>query len=460
VVIFGALVAKVTSHKVIRHKEETIKYKLPLTNYNALLKILPDDDILSQCIHCGMCLATCPTYELTKLEISSPRGRIKLINAVAKGQLEITDTFAYEMNFCLDCQACETACPAGVKYGTMVEASRNLVEKAGYESMLKKIVKKIIFGFLLLHPKRFQSAARILYYYQNSKIRKILHSSYIINKYFKRLIEIDKLAPAVSKIYGDDIIPEITKCNIKPKFKTAILTGCLMDVMFADINIDTAYVLNKLDCEVIKPKGQVCCGSLPGHNGDYETAKEMAKRNIDAFEKYDYDYLISNSSGCGAFMKEYKNLLKDDPHYANKAVTFSNKVKDVMEFIDEKFPAINFNSFNETITYHDACHLVHTQKIFNEPRRVLNSVKGLKLNELEEASWCCGSAGIYNIIHYKESMVLLQRKMNHIKDTKAKIVLAGNHGCIAQLKYGAAKFNINVEVRHPVTFLKKILTNE
>ena len=376
---------------------------------------------------------------------------------LAKGELQITDTFAYEMNFCLDCQACETACPAGVKYGSMVEASRTIVDQAGYESLFKKITKKIIFRFLLLYPKRFEAAARILFIYQNSIIRKRLHSSKFIAKYFGKLIEIDKLSPPVSKIFGDNIIPEITKSQANPKYKTAILTGCLMDVMFADVNTDTAEVLHSLNCEVIKSKDQICCGSLPGHNGDYITAKEMAKRNIDAFEKYDYDYLVSNSSGCGAFMKEYKNLLKDDPLYADKAEIFSNKVKDIMEFIAEKFPDFNFNTYNETVTYHDACHLVHTQKIFNEPRRVLNSVKGLQLDELEEAGWCCGSAGIYNIIHYDESMKLLERKMNHIRNTNAKIVLAGNHGCIAQLKYGASKFNVNVEVQHPVTLIKNIM---
>jgi len=428
-------------------------------NLDKLLQTLPDDDVLSQCIHCGMCLATCPTYELTKLERSSPRGRIRLINAVAKGELHITCTFAYEMNFCLDCEACETACPAGVKYGSMVQASRSVIAQAGHETLLKKIIKKIIFSHLLLYPERFRATARLLYFYQNSKIRKIIHSSKITAKYFGYLIELDKLAPPVSKVFGNAMIPEIIKSQKESKYKTAILTGCLMDVMFADVNLDTVEVLKKLDCEVIKPGNQFCCGSLPGHNGDFLTDKELAKRNIDAFEKYDYDYLISNSSGCGAFMKEYKYLLKDELLYTEKAEIFSNKVKDIMEFIAEKFPHVAYNNYNETITYHDACHLVHSQKIYNEPRRIINSINELQLIELEEANWCCGSAGIYNIIHYTDSMKLLERKMNHIRDTKAKIVLAGNHGCIAQLRYGASKFKVNIEVQHPVTLIKNTLHN-
>jgi glycolate oxidase iron-sulfur subunit len=428
--------------------------------YKSLLKLLPNDDVLSQCIHCGMCLATCPTYELTKHERSSPRGRIRLINAFAKGELSITDTFTYEMGFCLDCQACETACPAGVKYGEMVEASRNIIEQSVNKTLFSRIIKKIIFRFLLLHPNRFKIVARMLYLYQNSKIRKLIHSNKIVSKYFRNLLELDKLAPSVSKVFGEDLIPEITSLQIKPKFKTAILTGCLMDVMFADVNLDMVDVLKNLDCEVIKPEKQFCCGSLPGHNGDLITAKELARKNIDAFEKYNYDYLVSNSSGCGAFMKEYRTLLKDDSQYARKAEIFSGKVKDIMEFISEKFPNFSFNSYNETVTYHDACHLVHSQKIFNEPRAILNSVKDLKFIELEEATWCCGSAGIYNIIHYTDSMRLLERKMNHIRNTNAKIALTGNHGCIAQLRYGASKFNVDVEVQHPVTLIKNSFHQE
>ena len=428
--------------------------------YKSLLKNLPNDDVLSQCIHCGMCLATCPTYELTKYERSSPRGRIRLINAVAKGELNITETFAYEMDFCLDCQACETACPAGVRYGAMVEASRDIIEQSGYKSFFSKIIKKIIFRFILLNPNRVKTAARLLYVYQNSKIRELIHSSKIASKYFRNLLELDKIAPPVSKVFGEDLIPAIVSLQKNPKFKTAILTGCLMDVMFADINLDTLEVLKNLDCEVIRPENQFCCDLYRHIMEDLNTAKELAKKNIDAFEKYEYDYLVSNSSGCGAFMKEYKTLLKDDSQYAGKAEIFSGKVKDMMEFISEKYSNFNFKSCNETVTYQDACHLVHSQKIYNEPRRLLNSVNDLIFVELEESTWCCGSAGIYNIIHYNESMQLLERKMNYIKNTNANIILAGNHGCIAQLRYGASKFNVDVEVQHPVTFIKNLFQRE
>ena len=251
------------------------------------------------------------------------------------------------------------------------------------------------------------------------------------------------------------MIEEITPAKGEEKYKAAFLTGCLMNVMFADINKDTVDVLSACGCEVISPKEQVCCGSLPGHNGDFETAKQLAKKNIDVFSKYNFDYIILNSAGCGAFMKEYGHLFKDDAKYAKRAEEFSKKVKDISEFIDEIKPNVFKNIVSEDITYHDACHLAHTQKIVNEPRNMLDMIPGLNQKPLEESTWCCGSAGIYNIVRYEDSMKILERKMDNIKNTNAKIVLTGNPGCISQLKYGAEKFNVNVEVLHPVSILKK-----
>ncbi len=420
-----------------------------------LLGVLPNDDVLEQCIHCGMCLATCPTYELTKLERSSPRGRIKLIKSVARGEMAITPTFAEEMNFCLDCQACETACPAGVKYGSMVEAARVEVANAGFGSPIGNFIKKVSLKYILPNNLLLKFISRLLYIYQNFGIQKLIHSTGLLKLISPKLNEIDKLSPRVSKKFSDSFIKEITPAIGEQKYKTAFLTGCLMNVMFADINKDTVDVLSACGCEVISPKDQVCCGSLAGHNGDFEIAKILAKKNIDVFKKYDYKYLILNSAGCGAFMKEYGHLLKDDPEYSKQAKEFSDKIKDISEFISEIKPGILNNIVNDEVTYHDACHLAHSQKIVNEPRQMLNMIPGLIQKTLEESTWCCGSAGIYNIVRYEDSMQILERKMKNIKDTNAKIVLTGNPGCISQLKYGAEKFNVDVEVLHPVTILKK-----
>ncbi len=422
-----------------------------------LLGVLPNDDVLEQCIHCGMCLATCPTYELTKLERSSPRGRIKLIKSVARGEMAITATFAEEMNFCLDCQACETACPAGVKYGSMVEAARVEISNAGFGSSIGNLIKKISLKYILPSYTLLKILSRLLYVYQNFGIQKFVHSSGLLKLISSKLNEIDKLSPRVSKKFSDSLINEITPAIGEEKYKTAFLTGCLMNVMFADINKDTVDVLSACGCEVISPKNQVCCGSLAAHNGDFETAKNLAKKNIDVFKKYNYKYLILNSAGCGAFMKEYGYILKDDAQYSKSAEEFSKKVKDISEFIDEIKPDVFKNLVNEDVTYHDACHLAHSQKIVNEPRSMLDMIPGLNQKPLEESNWCCGSAGIYNIVRYDDSMKILERKMKNIKDTKAKIVLTGNPGCISQLKYGAEKFNVEIEVLHPVSILKKAL---
>ena len=458
-------------------------------DYKELLKILPDDDILQQCIHCGLCLATCPTYDITKMERSSPRGRIRMIRSVARGEMEMSELFAEEMNFCLDCQACETACPAGVKYGIMVESARVVVDEAGYGSKFGLAVKRFALRKVVASRIGLKFISRVLWLYQKMGLQKLVRLTGILKIFSKNLAEIEKLSPAIANRFSDTQIKEIELPKGEVKYKTAFHFGCLMNTMFADINIDTIDVLKECGCKIVTPKDQVCCGSLMGHNGDMDFALKLARKNIDAFEKHDYDYLISNSAGCGAFMKDYAHLLKDDPDYADKAKRFSSKVKDVMEFFSEQKPILNFKNViskessteksesnlskqislpinrdrddnhkeNQLVTYHDACHLIHAQKVSIQPREVIKSLPGVNYTELEEASWCCGSAGIYNVVRYDDAVKQLERKMQNIKNTKAKIVLTGNPGCMGQIKHGTQKFNVDVEVLHPVTLIKRFL---
>ncbi|MBZ0200050.1 MAG: (Fe-S)-binding protein [Ignavibacteriaceae bacterium] len=422
-----------------------------------LLGVLPDDDVLAQCIHCGLCLATCPTYELTKLEISSPRGRIRLIKAVARGEMELSQKFADEMNFCLDCQACETACPAGVKYGSMVEAARVEVDNSEFISPLTKVVKKIALKYIVGSKRNLKIFARLLYFYQNFGLQKIVHFTGLIKLFGKNMGEIDKLAPRVSKKFSDTFIPEIFNPNGEVKYKTAMLTGCLMNVMFADVNKDTHELLQKIGCQIYTPKDQVCCGSMQAHNGDFETAHNLAKQLIKVFSREEYDYLISNSAGCGAFMKEYGSIFKDDPEYSERAKSLSSKVKDITEFLSEENPEIVYKTLEQTATYHDACHLAHTQKIVSQPRTVLSRIPGLNMVPLEESTWCCGSAGTYNIIQHETSMKILDRKMENIKNTGAGIVITGNPGCMRQIEYGAKRFKVAAKVLHPATVLNRVV---
>jgi glycolate oxidase iron-sulfur subunit len=457
--------------------------------YKELLKILPHDDVLQQCIHCGMCLATCPTYDITKLERSSPRGRIKMIKSVARGEMEISRIFADEMNFCLDCQACETACPAGVKYGRMVETARVVVDDTKYVSKTGVVLKRFALRKIVASRNGLKFVSMSLRLYQKIGLQKLVRSSGILKIFSKNLAEIETLSPTIADKFSDTQINEIEMPNDEVKYKTAFHFGCLMNTMFADINIDTIDVLKECGCKIITPQDQVCCGSLMGHNGDMDFALKLARKNIDAFDKHDYDYLISNSAGCGAFMKDYAHLLEDDPDYAEKAKRFSSKVKDVMEFFAEQKPELNFRTViskessseksksnfskqispsgrndnqkeNQLVTYHDACHLIHAQKISSQPRGVIQSLPGVEYKELEEASWCCGSAGIYNVVRYDDAVKHLERKMSNIKNTKAKIVLTGNPGCMGQIKHGSKKFNVDVEVLHPVTLIKRMLKSQ
>jgi len=424
-----------------------------------LKKYLPGDDVLIQCMHCGMCLAACPTYELTKLERSSPRGRIRLIKSVAEGTLEISETFAEEMNFCLDCQACETACPAGVQYGKMVESARVVIEKSYTTSFFKKSFKRFMLNSVVANHSRLKILAAMLYFYQNYGLRKLLTGILSIFPFAKKLVEIESLMPQISKKFSSEVIAEKTFPVNPIKHKIAFSTGCIMDVAFADINLDTIEVLKKFHCEIQTPKEQVCCGSLHAHNGEIEKAKELARKNLDVFSNLDYDFLISNSAGCGAFMKEYAHLLNDEPQYAEKAKLFSGKVKDISEFLAAVELQDSLHSVDEKVTYHDACHLCHSQKITEEPRKVLNQIPGLTLLPLEESTWCCGSAGIYNVTRHEDADKILERKMKNLVESGANMVVTGNPGCIGQLKYGIRKYGLPVEVLHTVSVVRKSIEN-
>lgn len=412
------------------------------------LKIPPE--LIIQCMHCGMCLPVCPTYNLTFLEKSSPRGRIRLVKEVEDGNLPLTEDFINEMYFCLDCQACQTVCPAGVKYGKIVESARIKIFKLGKDK--QAFMKKLIFKFVFASNSLFKFFARIVRFYQK-KLKPLAFNFGLYEIIPKKLLQIEELAPEISDKFSDEILPEVLKPSGEAKYKVGFLTGCFMNVMYSKINIDTVEVLLENNCEVYIPKEQVCCGSVMAHYGDIETAKKLAKKNIVAFSKYKLDAIVVNSAGCGAFMKEYGELFEDDKEFREKAENISRLTKDVNEFlceIDFKRPDVELNL---KVTYHDACHLAHTQRITAQPRKIIKSLNGIDFVELNESTWCCGSAGIYNILRYEDSMKILERKIKNILETNAEIVLTANPGCHAQIEYGLKKANANIKVMHPVTIL-------
>lgn len=425
-----------------------------MTNYFYKNIPLPDYEQLVNCIHCGMCLPTCPTYEMTGLEKHSPRGRIRMIKAVADGELPITPNFVDSINYCLDCQACVTACPAGVKYGQLVEASRHHIEAESIEKGNVPLIKKIALNWIFMDLKKLRFIGKLLWLYQISGLEKVVQNLGLLKLFSNRLHNLSYMAP---KISGNNI-KEIRENNINAAAKNirvGIVTGCVQDVFFSDVNKDTEEVLKINGYDVFVPDNQQCCGSVHGHNGDLKTAKILAKNMIDTFTDEKVDYVVLNSAGCGSYMKEYHHLLSEDPEYAEKAKKFVEKVKDISEILVEYGWQPSDKSLNISVTYHEPCHLVHAQQINKQPRELISGIKGINFKELPESTWCCGSAGIYNITHYEDSMTLLKRKMDNITVTNVEYVITGNPGCMIQLIYGAKKFNKNIKVLHPVTLLRR-----
>ncbi len=429
---------------------------------------IPNYDVLTNCMHCGLCLPTCPTYALTGLEKSSPRGRIRLIKAVADGDLPITDGFVREMNYCLDCQACETACPAGVKYGSLVEAAREQIARGGHESTTTRLIKKVMMEWAFRRQSRLKVVARFMRLYERTGMKWFLMKSGLLRLISKKLDAIQPLSPSMSRKFSSDELPEVILPVGKPRFRVGFLTGCIMDIAFADVNMDTVRLLLHHGCAVIVPKGQACCGSLQAHNGGLEAAREMAKHLIELFDRDDLDYIVLNSAGCGAFMKEYAHIFSDDAQWGPRAKRVSGKTKDITEFLIETgfWPAtaelqdhgksagaVVSGIKGKRVSYHDACHLVHTQKISAQPRELLKMVPGIEYVELPEASWCCGSAGIYNIVRYDDSMKMLDRKVDNIQAIHPDVIVTGNPGCMLQIQHGLKEKGMNVELMHTATFL-------
>jgi glycolate oxidase iron-sulfur subunit len=416
-------------------------------------------------MHCGLCLPTCPTYALTGLERSSPRGRIRLVKAVADGDLPITQGFVREMNYCLDCQACETACPAGVKYGSLVEAARAQIFQGGHESWLSHALKRTVMDWAFRRQDRLKALARLLRAYERSGFKAFVQRARVLNIVSPTLHEIQPLAPTISDQFSSDVLPAVIRPEGQPRYRVGFLTGCIMDVAFAQVHLDTIRLLTHHGCEVVIPRGQACCGSLQAHHGDLRAARRMAAHNIPLFDRADLDFIVMNSAGCGAFMKEYGELFSDDPVVAPRAKGVSEKVRDITEFLVEtSFRPANGNGrkragkagsslFGKRVTYDDACHLVHSQKISAQPRQLLGLIPGIELVELPESTWCCGSAGIYNIVQHRDAMKLLERKIDNVAKVNPDIVVTGNPGCLVQIQHGLRARGLSVELLHTATLL-------
>lgn len=427
-------------------------------------------DLLRQCIHCGFCLPTCPTYAVLGVEMDSPRGRIYQMQAVAEGRLKISADFVEHMYCCLGCRACETACPSGVQFGKLIEAAREQIQLepdeqattagAPQTKLAQQALRRFFFDLML--PSRLLTSLVFagLKIYQRSGLQRLAQRSGLIRRldqlptpFRGKLALPETLMPRAGGALLPAPLAEITSAIGPRRYRVGFVSGCIMDQVYRDINEATIRVLTAHGCEVVTPVSQQCCGALHVHAGEGERGRRLARENIDVFERYTCDAIIVNSAGCGSNLKEYGHLLRDDPAYAERARAFSALVKDVSEFLVGAQARISLGELSYTVAYHDACHLAHGQKVRQQPRQLLGRIPGLRLVPLKESDWCCGSAGIYNITNQEMAGQLLERKMQHIIASGAEVIATGNPGCMMQIALGARERGRQVRVVHPVQLL-------
>jgi glycolate oxidase iron-sulfur subunit len=404
----------------------------------AAARALPPIPELDACVHCGLCLNHCPTYRVTRLEAESPRGRIALVEAAARGRLPLDERVADHLYLCLMCRACETACPSGVQYGRIAEAARGALGPPG--PPLVRALVRLALRHLMPSPGRLRAAAAAIRAFQRSGLAAALER--VLPAAMRRRLA---LLPAPSpRAYEPpaEVLPALGE----RRARVAFLSGCAMSLFFAEVNEATVRVLRRNGCEVVVPRAQVCCGALNSHNGELDSARAMARANLDAFPD-DVDAIVTNAAGCGAAMKAYGHLLAGGPD-AGRAARFAGRVRDAAEFLADLGLRTTPARAPQTVTYQDPCHLAHGQRVRAQPRALLGAIPGLALVEMAASDRCCGSAGIYNVLQPEMAETLLREKMEAIRATGAPVVVAPNPGCMLQLRYGARRFGVPVQVHH------------
>lgn len=404
-----------------------------------------------ECVHCGLCTASCPTYVETCDENDSPRGRIYLMRAVADGRLEMGPGVRKHLELCLDCRACETACPSGVQYGRMIEPFKIALQKSATSgektSLLQRLILHHLFPYsgrvkLALAPARLLQRIGALDWAERVGLTRLLPPS------------LRRMQAMLPKLTSRSVrLPEVLPPIGPRRARVALFLGCVADAMFPETNAATARVLQHNGCEVVIPPTQACCGAIHYHSGVEEPALELARRNLAAFPLDEVDAIIVNAAGCGAMLKDYAHILPAAEHDA--AERFTAKVKDISEFLMALGPIPPRNPLPMKVTYHDACHLCHAQQIRSQPRALLAMIPGLQLVPLEESEICCGAAGTYNLTQPEMSERLGRRKMDHIEATGAEMVVTGNVGCILQIARKIKERDRRMEIAHPIDLLDR-----
>lgn len=407
----------------------------------------PERDLLDDCVHCGFCLPTCPTYQLWGEEMDSPRGRIYLMDLAQKGEIDLQGPFTEHIDRCLGCMACVTACPSGVQYDRLLESVRPQIERNVPRKRSDAWFRNAIFA-LFPFKRRLRAAALPGALYQ--RLRRIPAVAKLAEKLPGRLGAMESLLPPVSVREAFARLPVHTPAVGERRARVALLSGCVQDVFFHRVNVATVRVLAAEGCDVLVPRGQQCCGALELHAGREDSALARAKREIAVYEKIDVDHIVTNVAGCGSSMKEYGHLLSDDPEWAERAAAFSARVRDVHEVLAELGPRAQRHPFRGRVAYHDACHLGHAQQVRSQPRDVLRSIPELELVDLPEAALCCGSAGIYNMIMPDAASDLGARKAANVRSVEPDLVVTANPGCLLQI---GKHLGGDLPLLHPVQLL-------
>ncbi len=418
---------------------------------------VPELDLLRACVHCGMCLSSCPTYRLTGQEMSSPRGRLWLMNAVAENRLDLLDpVFDEQMYQCLNCRACEAVCPSGVHYGPLVEASRAQLEQHRPRPIWQRAMRRVLLGWMFSDLARLRAVVGAIRLYQRSGLQAIVRRTGLLG--VMGLADLEAMTPPISRRF---LIPGTERWRPRqPAGSVQLFNGCVMGTVFADTNRAAARVLAHNGHAVDVAVGQQCCGALHVHSGMMEEARRLARRNIEAFETSGDDPIIVTAAGCGAALKEYPYLLRHDPVYAERAKRFSARVQDVTEYLARRSLATPARAVPRRVTYQEPCHLTHAQRITQQPRQLLRSIPGLELVEMRESSLCCGSAGIYNLIRRDMANELGLRKVRNALATGADEIITANPGCAMQLRAVLRKHGSRVPVRHVVEVLDEAYGGE
>ncbi|HYK98717.1 MAG TPA: heterodisulfide reductase-related iron-sulfur binding cluster [Candidatus Acidoferrales bacterium] len=404
------------------------------------------------CIHCGICLESCPTYVLTRLETESPRGRIHLMQEIAAGRIAPTDTARAHLDRCLACRACEAVCPSGVGYGALIENARasfeerRIVARSGLVRWLRGALLSLI-----ADTARLERAAGLFALYERTGLRRLVRTTRLRALLPPRLRRLEGLYPPLTRPrYRRSPAPAT------PRARVALLLGCVMRVAYGDVHTAAARVLTRLGVEVVEVPAQLCCGALHAHAGERGGATRLAKKNIAAFEAAGVDAVVVDAAGCGAHMKGYGHVLADDPDWSARAEAFSAKVRDVTEYL-ASLGTQPFGHLALRVTYQSPCHLGHAQRITEQPRALLRRVEGLELVEMAEAEMCCGSAGSYNIQQPELADALLARKIAAIESTGADAVVSANPGCMLQVQSGLAERGRDIPVLHLVEVLDRAM---